>query len=170
MGVVTIGLEKIEIAPVGVDGTPGTVFVAFGNVSTDSLAFAEEDGTTKTVDIEESNAPLKIFKTKGNLVLTANIADANADMYSLVRGGTVTTASGTKTYSEGDTVANVERTVRITPAEGLAYTINRCGIDGKLVGGLGKNQELFLAITLTALKPIKDGVPVFTAVETVPVA
>jgi len=166
---VTIGLKKIEIAPLASDGGPGTVFTAFGNISTDSFSFAEAEPNVKQVDIEESSAPLKIFKTKGNLVINANIADADADMYATVRGGTVTSATGKKTYKEGSTVANVERTVRITPEEGLVFTINRCDISGLLNGGLGKNQELFLALTLTALQPKKAGVDIFEAEETVPV-
>ncbi len=163
---VTIGLKKISIAPIAGDGGPGTVFADFGNVSTDSFSFAEAEPTTKQVDIEESDAPLLIKKTKGNLVVNANIADADADMYATVRGGSVTTVADTsKTYKEGDSVVSVEKTVKIESAEGLTFIINRCDISGLLTGGLGKNQELYLAITLTALKPKKAGVAVWEAIQ-----
>lgn len=166
--VVTIGLKKIEIAPLALDGGPGTVFQTFGNISTDSFSFAEAEPTAKQVDIEESDVPLKIFRTKGNLVVNANIADADTDMYATVRGGTVTAGTGIKTYKEGSSFVDVEKTVRITPAEGLTFVINRCNIAGLLNGGLGKNQELFLALTLTALLPKKAGVSVLEVIETVP--
>jgi len=165
--VVTIGLKKISIAPIASDGGPGTVFVDFGNVSTDSFNFAEEEPTTKTVSIEESSSPLKEFKTKGKLVVNCNIADADTDMFALLRGGAVTTASGVKTYKEGDAVANAERTVKIEPAEGLTFVMNRAALSGQLTGGLGKNQELFLAVSITALKPNKSGVETITVIETI---
>lgn len=168
--VVTIGLKKIEIAPLANDGGPGTVFVSFGNVSTDSFAFAEAESTLKQVLIEESAYSLKDFKTKGQLVASANIADPDTDMYALVRGGVVDTATpGKKKYSEGDDFVNVERTVRITPAEGLVFQINRCSLSGLITGGLGKNQELYLAITMGALQPQKAGVKAIEIVEDVPI-
>jgi hypothetical protein len=166
---VTIGLKSIEFAPLASDGGPGTVFAKYGNVSTDSLSFAEAEPTVKTVDIEESQYPLKRFKTRGDFTVTANIADADTDAFAALRGGTLAATSGKKTYSDGDSFNNVERTVRITPSEGLQFIINRCDVQGLLNGGLGKNQELFLALTLTALQPTKSGVKAVEMVETVPV-
>lgn len=169
MGVVTIGLKHIEIGDIAADGGPATVFTKFGNVSLDSFAFAEAEPTLKQVLIEESSASLKDFRTKGQLVLTANIADADTDLYATVRGGTIVTAAGKKTYSEGDNFVNVEKTVRITPAEGLIFTINRASLSGLLTGGLGKNQELYLAVSISALQPLKEGVKLMEVDEAVPV-
>lgn len=164
---VTIGLAKFEMADIAGDGGPGTVFEEFGGVSEDTFSFAEAEGTSKEVRIEQSSAPLKVFKTKGAFILNASIADADTDLFAALRGGEVATASGVKTYSEGDEVNDVEKTVRVTSDEGLVFIINRCGISALLTGALGKNQELLLALTLTALKPQKAGVPVWTASETV---
>lgn len=166
---VTIGLKLIEIGTLAADGGPATTFLPFGNISTDSFAFAEAEPSVKQVLIEESSAPLKEFKTKGLLQVTANIADPDADMYATLRGGTVTATSGLKTYKEGDDFVDIEKTVRITPAEGLKFTFNRASMNGVLNGGLGKNQELYLALTITALQPLKAGVAVFEAAQTVPV-
>jgi len=164
---VTIGLAKFERAPIASDGGPGTVFTEYGGVSEDTFSFAEAEGTTKEVRIEQSSAPLKIFKKKGALILNCSIADADTDLFAALRGGSVATASGVKTYSEGDEVNDVEETIRVTSDEGLIFTINRCSVSALITGALGKNQELLLALTLTALKPKKTGVPTWTASETV---
>ena len=167
--VVTIGLKGINIAPLAADGGPGTTFVAFGNVSTDSFAFAEAEPTLKQVLIEESSYSLKDFRTKGQLIATANIADPDTEMYATVRGGTIVSAAGKKTYSEGDNFVNVEKTVQIFPAEGLSFQINRASLSGLITGGLGKNQELYLAVTIGALQPLKAGTKVMEVIETIPV-
>lgn len=167
--VVTIGLKSIEVAPLGIDGGPGTVFEKFGNVSQDSFNFAEAEPTVKQVLIEESSHSIKDFSTKGQLIANANIADPDTEMYAYVRGGAISTATpGFKKYSEGDEFVNVECTVKITPAEGLTYQINRASLSGLITGGLGKNQELYLVIRIGALQPLKAGVKVMEVVEIVP--
>lgn len=168
--VVTIGLKAIRIAPLAVDGGPGTTFEQFGNVSQDTFTFAEGEPSIKQVLIEESSASLKDFRTKGQLVCTASIADPDTEMFAVVRGGTIsTTTPGKKIYSEGDEFVNVERTVQIEPSEGLSFQINRASLSGILASGLGKNQELLLNISIGALQPLKAGVKIWEAVETVPV-
>lgn len=169
MGKVTIGLESIEFAVIAEDGGPGTTFVKYGNVSTDSLSFNEAEPTTKEVNVEEYSAPLDEFKTKGALVINANIADADTAIFAALRGGTVATTSGLKTYSEGDEFTQMEYTVKVTPAKGLVYKINRASVTGLLSGGLGKNQELFLALSVKALLPTKSGTKVLEVLETVPI-
>jgi len=167
--VVTIGLKGIEIADIANDGGPGTVFKKFGNVSTDSFAFAESEPTLKQVLIEESSYSLKDFRTKGQLIATANIADPDTEMYAEVRGGTISTATaGQKIYSEGDEFVNVEKTVKIFPAEGLSFQLNRASLSGLITGGLGKNQELYLVVSISAMQPLKAGTKVMQVIETVP--
>lgn len=166
MGKVTIGLKRIEVGLIKPDGSPATMFKKFGNVSTDSFAFAEGDFNIRNVNVEQFSLPLKIHKTKGQLVASANIADPDTDMYAFVRGGIIDTSTpGKKKYSEGDDFVNVECTVRVFPIEGLIFTINRASLSGLIVGGMGKNQELYLAINISALKPTKPGVKVIEVVS-----
>lgn len=170
MGVVTIGLKKMSVAPLAGDGGPGSVFAAFGNISTDSFNFAEGEATVKQVSIEESPDPLAQFETKGVLQFNLNIADADAAMLALLRGGTVTTTGNVKKYEEGEAFSGIERTVKIEPSQGLTFTINRAKMSGLLISGMGKNQELLLQITITALKPTKSGTPTLVTEEAVPAA
>lgn len=167
MGLVTIGLKAFEFAPLAGDGGPGTTFTKIGFTSEGTLSFNEETPTRKTVDVEESTVPLKVFKRPGAKTITISIADPDTEALALVRGGTVATDAGKKTYSEDDAVEAVG-TIRITPEEGFdTIQYNHVSLLGRLNGGLGKDQELLLVIDIDILKPTKEGVKVWEAVETV---
>lgn len=176
MGLVTIGLKKLEIAPLAADGGPGTEFTEIGFTSKGTFQFQEEDPTEKVVEVEESSTPLKRFKKAGARSIVFSLADPDTDALAKVRGGTVSTVAstsevkGTKTYAEDDAKAH-ECTIRVTPEEGFkTMTYNRVSLFGKLSGGFGAEQELLLEITADVLKPTKTGVKTFEAIEELPLA
>lgn len=165
MGLVTIGLKGVKFAPPASDGGPGTVFTSLGFTSKGTLSFNEEEPTKKTVDVEESSVPLKTFKKAGAKSLTLSIADPDTDSLAKVRGGTVETSAGKKTYSEDDPLS-LEGTLRVEPEEGFEYIqYNKVSIFGRLNGGLGAEQELLLVLDIDVEKPTKEGVKVWEAVE-----
>ena len=168
MGLVTIGVEKVEVAPLAGDGGPGTVFAAIGFTSKGTLSFQEDDATVKNVEVEESSVPLEAFKTAGARRFMFSLADPDSDALALTRGGTVDTTGGGKVYSEDDP-QEYECTLRVTPKKGFkTIQYNKVSLFGKLNGGLGADQELLLEITADILKPTKAGVKVTEIVEVVP--
>lgn len=170
MGLVTIGVEKVEIAPLAIDGGPGTVFAAIGFTSKGTLSFQEDDASVKNVETEESSVPLAAFKTAGSRRVLLSLADPDANALATTRGGTVDTTGGGKVYTE-DEPQEYECTLRITPKQGFkAIQYNKVSIFGKLNGGLGADQELLLEITADILKPTKAGVKVTQIVEVEPSA
>lgn len=169
MGIVTIGLKKIEVAPLAADGGPGTVFKTIGFTSKGTFSFQEEDGTIKKVDVEEASDPLKIFKKSGARSVVFSLADPDNEALEITRGGTVTTAAGEKTYTE-DEGKSFECTLRITPEEGFkTIQYNSVSLYGKMEGGLGSEQELLLNIKADIQKPSKAGVKVMEVVQEVTV-
>lgn len=159
MGRVTIGLKSIGFADIAADGGPGTVFVTKFNTSTDSLTFNQDEPGEKTVDVEESDDPLYIRKTKGRKSVTCNIADMDVDLLAYLEGGVVTTGvGGEKTYAEPDTYTPVYKTVKIEPEEGLTRIINRALLTVTDTGALGKNNEKLYTLTIDPVKPEKTGV------------
>lgn len=169
MSAVTIGLKAVSFGAIAVDGGPATVFVQKFMTSTDSFTFNQDTPTEKTVDVEEQDDPLYILRTKGRKSITLNIANMDVDTLAYFEGGTVTTASGTKTYAEPDSIIPIEFTVKIEPEIGLTFIINRGLCTLADTGNLGKNNEKLYALTIDCLKPTKTGVPVRSVVETVPV-
>ena len=176
MGKVTIGLAKLEVAPLASDGGPGTTFVQIGFTSKGTFQFQEEDPTKKTVDVEEKTDPLKVFKKAGARSLVFSLADPDTEALALVRGGEITTVAstttvkGTKTYEE-DAAVSYECTIRVTPEEGFKTIVyNHVSLSGKLNGGLGAEQELLLEIACDILTPSKAGVKTAVIVEELPLA
>lgn len=168
MGLVTIGLDKVEVAPLAGDGGPGTVFTSLGFTSKGTFSFQEDDATVKNVEVEETSTPLAAFKTAGARRVLLSLADPDADALSKARGGTVSTAGGGKVYSEDDAV-EYECTLRITPKQGFKQIqYNKVSLLGKLNGGLGADQELLLEIAVDILKPTKEGVKVMEIIEVAP--
>ncbi|PPL04977.1 hypothetical protein [Parapedobacter indicus] len=168
MGLVTIGLDKVEVAPLAGDGGPGTVFETIGFTSKGTFSFQEDDATVKNVEVEEVSTPLKAFKTAGARRLLFSLADPDSNALALTRGGTVDTAGGGKVYTEDD-AKEYECTIRVTPKEGFeTIQYNKVSLLGKLNGGLGADQELLLEIAVDILKPTKEGIKIMEIVEIAP--
>jgi len=168
MGLVTIGLEKVEVAPLAGDGGPGTTFATIGFTSKGTFSFQEDDATVKNVEAEETSTPLKSFKTPGARRLLFSLADPDSAALALTRGGTVNTAGGGTVYEEDEAV-EYECTIRVTPKEGFkSFQYNKVSLLGKLNGGLGADQELLLEIVVDILKPTKEGVKIMEIVEVAP--
>ncbi len=168
MGLVTIGLKGVEYAPLASDGGPGTTFQSIGFTSAGTLSFNEDDPSKKEVNVEESSTPLKVKKTPGAKSITLQIANPDTATLALFRGGTVTTATGKKTYTE-DNPGTLEGTFKIIPEEGFdAFIINAGSAYGRFNGGLGKDQELLFQVDIDYQQPKKAGVKVWEAIETVP--
>ncbi|WP_448104739.1 hypothetical protein [Pedobacter panaciterrae] len=168
MGFVNIGLNAFKFAPLESDGGPGTVFVSLGSTSKGTFSFEEDDPTEKRVEIEESPDPLRVFKRQGARRIKLSIPDPDVDALAMIRGGTVTTATGKKTYTE-DNAVSLEGTVQVIPEEGFdSIQYNHVSIFGKLNGALGQDQELLLELTVDILKPAKAGVKTMTIIQDAP--
>lgn len=168
MGLVTIGLNGFKFAPLASDGGPGTVFIALGTTSKGTFSFEEDDPSEKRVEIEESPDPLKVYKRQGARRIKLSIPDPDVDALAMIRGGTVTTATGKKTYSE-DSAVSLHGTVQVLPEEGFdSIQYNHVSIYGKLNGGLGQDQELLLELTVDVLKPAKAGIKTVTIIQDAP--
>lgn len=165
MSLVTIGLKSVGFGDIAVDGGPATVFVTKFNTSVDSFSFTEEAPAKKEVLVEEQDLALYIKRTKGARSIKLNIADMDVATLAYLQGGTVTTATGLKTYSEPDSIVNVEKTVKITPEVGLSFIINRGLLTCVDTGNLGKNNEKLWELTVDVLLPTKTGVPGKTILE-----
>lgn len=158
MGLVTIGVQKIEYAPLAGDGGPGTVFTSLGLTSKNTLTFNEEPPTKKLVEVEESADPIAVFKRAAARSLSYSIANPDLQALAKIRGGTVTTLTGVDTLEE-DAPVSLVGTLKITPEEGMTAIIyNHVSMDGRLSGALGADQELLLVVDVDVLKPTKTSV------------
>ena len=156
MGQVTNGIAKVEFAPLGVDGTVGTVFAAVGLTNLDSASLAEEDGTTTDFNVEETDLPIFSRTAKGKTTLAFQVADPDLAAFAKLFGGTVTGTGATAVWDAPRTTFALEQSVKITPEVGFIITIPRGKVMAKMNSGLGKNSLLMIDITVDILLPTDE--------------
>lgn len=156
MGLFTHGINKIEFAPIGVDGTVGTVFTQIGLTNIDSASLATEDGTTTDFFSEEHDLPEFSYTSEGKVTLTFDLMDPNLDAFARLWGGTVTGTGSAAVWERPRTITPLEQSVKITPKTGLVSTFPRMKIMPRLNSNLGKNSLFMISITCDILMPMDE--------------
>ncbi|AUD00935.1 phage tail tube protein [Spirosoma pollinicola] len=161
MGKYTIGIAKIEFADVASDGGPGTTGLTQYGLTLEGTGKLNEADPTKTqFFVEEQDAAVYEKSKAGDITLTFSIANPDTDTMAKLFGGTAAGTSPNKIWNRPDTLPTIEKTVKITPADGLIIIIPRGSVTAKLDGELSRTNLFVIAVTITALKPTKTGVGV----------
>lgn len=152
-GQTAVGIAKIELAPI-VNGGVGTVWTQLPLTLAGSASIATDAGDTTTINAEETDTPIYTSTTPGATTIPFTIANPDADTRELLQGGTVTTTNGVKTWNAPrGSVAEVERSMRITMKTGHVITVPRAKLTSVLDGPLAKTDALGLPVTATILLP-----------------
>jgi len=159
-----LGLLKIELADIAVDGGPGTVFTEVGNTVQGTAQLTQADGTTTDFNIEEQDDPVESIVTPGKKTLVFSCYDMSGPNLVKFFGGTYTAyAAGPpvvhESYSPPDTTVTLEQTVRLTDKKGNKVQINRGGITAKINWSFTKDKLAQVDITVAILVPEKAGTP-----------
>ena len=161
---ITMGLSKIEVGPLAVDGGVSTSFAALGYTDPDSCEITVDDPEETEVTAEEVDDPIYVMRKAGKTSIAFNVLNPSADVLKKVCGGTVTEGGD---YELPEKLPTIEMSVKITPTVGFVATFARVSIVGKLSGKYAKSEPLKLAVTGTVLNPTKTGVAkaTFTPIE-----
>jgi hypothetical protein len=159
---ITTGLAKIEIGDVLTDGSMGTSLTQYGYTDKDSCEFTTDDPTETVFEAEEADDPIHISYKGGKKQVKFNIADPDEAAMALFMGGTAVSTPGAETYEAPSTFTVVEKSIKITPVEGIILSIPRGNIVAKLTGKFAKSDKLKLECTATILTPTKDGLAPFS--------
>lgn len=158
-----IGLKKIEMGNVAVDGGMGTSLTEIGATVSDTAVFANEAPNVTDFNIEEQTAPFYSQSTPGKF--TVQWSSYNVEPAALVQtmGGTVTTdASGNTVYTAPVDAPNIEQSVKATMKDNTVLSIPRARIDAVLQWNFQKTKLAQVDYTATALQPTKSGTGLFT--------
>ncbi|HEY1055010.1 MAG TPA: hypothetical protein VGE24_07740 [Emticicia sp.] len=155
---ITIGLSKIEIGAKAVDGGMGTSLAVVGYTAEGSCTIETADPTVVDFFAEEVDTAIYTSVKGGATTVKFQLASPDLEQCAAVFGGTVTGTGNAKTWEYPDSVTGVEKSIKITPKEGLVFKFPRGKLIPKFTGQFGRADTLKVEITINVLQPEKAGV------------
>lgn len=152
---ITIGLAKIEVGPMGSAGAMGTTLAVIGDTAEGSCTIETADPEITEFYVEEKDAPIHTSVKQGVTTVTFQLAAPDLTQCAAVFGGTV--SSGVWEYPTG--YVSMEKAVKITPKEGIIFSIPRGKMTAKFTGQFGRADTLKVEISIQVLQPEGDNPP-----------
>ncbi len=159
--VYTIGLAKIEVGDMAEDGGMGTVLAALGQTYQDTATMTQEDPETTDHYAEEVDDPVVSISRGGRTLFNFSLMNPDVTVLADLLGGTADAV--TDTWEAPDKIPNIEKSVKITPLQGLQFEVPRMKITAKINGNFSKSGILLIEVAGTVLQPTKTGEPKMTA-------
>ncbi|HRY32111.1 MAG TPA: hypothetical protein P5531_03995 [Bacteroidales bacterium] len=163
MSLFTYGVTSIKVAAILGDGGIGTSFAALGKTLEGSCKIYHDDPTTTEFRSEENDTPEVSIDEAGNLNVEFTIMDPDADTLAAVFGGTST--GSPKVYTPPSTFSIVEKSIEITPREGMIFTATRVKMIAKINAEMSKKNIFGVDIKGIVLQPEKVGEDAFAFTE-----
>ena len=157
--VYTIGLSKIEVGDMAADGGMGTTLAQLGYTYQDTCTMTQEDPTTTDHYAEEVDDPVVSIDRGGKTLFNFSIMNPDVEVMETLMGGVATPGidPAADTWEAPDKVAVVEKSVKITPEQGLMFEIPRLRMRTKINSTFSKSGILLLEVAGTVMTPLKTG-------------
>jgi len=158
--VYTIGLSKIEVGDMASDGDMGTTLASLGYTYKDTCRMTQEDPETTDHYAEEVDDPVVSISRGGKTLFNFSIMNPDVEVMAQMLGGKGTPGS----ESAGDVweapakIPVVEKSVAITPEQGLKFEIPRLCMTTKINAEFSKSGILLLEVAGTVMTPLKSKV------------
>jgi hypothetical protein len=166
----TIGLSKIEIGDIANDGGMGKNLEILGETLEDTVKFEQEDPETTDFFCEEKDDPVLSISKAGKSTFTFSLMNPSLEVLQTLIGGKITPATTDENgndvpekWSPPSNMPIIEKSVKITPRQGLVFEIPRLKIIAKINGEFSKKGLLLVEVNGTALQPTKAGVEKYDA-------
>ena len=163
----TLGLSQIKTGDVAADGGMGQSLAVDGYTYQDTAQMVTNDPTVTDFFAEEVDDPVVSIERAGTVQFNWSLMDPTPDTLVKYCGGTASKSD--QTLTENDTwtpptsAPVIEKSVEITPQQGLKFQVPRMRIRAKLNGNFSKSALLLLEVQGTVLIPEKDNVAKLTA-------
>ena len=159
--VFTLGLSKIEVGDIAQDGGMGQTLASLGYTYQDTAQLVTNDPTTTDFYAEEVDDPVVSIARAGLININWSLMNPSPDDMVTLFGGTasksVQTLTDNDVWEAPDTLPTIEKSVKVTPLQGLAFSVPRMRLQAKLNGNFSKSAMLLVEITGTVLAPTKSG-------------
>lgn len=163
----SIGLSKIEMGDIAVDGGMGTVLTQIGATVSDTAVLANDAPTVTDFNIEEQDDPFFSQSTPGKRTVKWDSYNVDPATLPQLVGGTYTAATETDgaKWEAPATAPVIEQSLKITTKDGWVITIPRGTVDVQMEWNFQKTKLAVLHITYTILTPTKAATPPLTIVN-----
>jgi hypothetical protein len=165
MSVVTLGLSKIEVGAIAADGDMGTSLATLGYTYQDTCKMTQDDPETTEHYAEEVDDPIVSISRGGKTNFAFSVMDADLTVLQTLLGGETTGTGGMQKWSAPDKLPVIEKSVRITPEQGLKFEVPRMKLASKINAEFSKKGILLIDVAGTVLQPTKSGVKKMTATK-----
>lgn len=153
-----LGVEKIEIGDIAVDGDVATIFAALGVTYRDTATFEQEEAEDIEHECEETDDPIEVLAGSKKSTISWGIVDFAPETLVKVLGGTVSGSGETAKWEAPATSEIIEKSVKITPKKGSPITLPRVSLKARIQYNIGKAGIAQVLITGKVLTPTKTGV------------
>ena len=128
----------------------------------------QEDPETTDHYAEEVDDPVVSISRGGKTNFAFSIMNPSVTVLADLLGGTADESNGK--WEAPDKIPVVEKSVRITPEQGLKFEIPRMKLVSKINGDFSKKGILLIEVAGTVMQPTKAGVKKMTATLLTPAA
>ena len=161
--VYTLGLAKIEMGDMEVDGGMGQSLDVVGQTLQGTCNVTQEDPETNDFYAEELDDPVVSISKRGKTSLAFSVMNPDLEVLQKLFGGTITGTGPTEKWNAPAQLPVIEKSVRITPQMGLIWEFPRMKINAKINGQFSRENIFVIEVSGTALQPSKSGEPIFSA-------
>ena len=161
----TIGLSKIEVGAIAEDRGMGETLDVLGYTYQDTCTMTQEDPETTDHYAEEVDDPVISISRGGKTNFNFSIMNPSVTVLADLLGGVGTPGTGSTPdkWEAPDKIPVVEKSVRITPEQGLKFEIPRMKLVSKINATFSKSGILLIEVAGTVLQPTKTGTKKITA-------
>ena len=159
--VYTLGLSEIKMGAIAADGGMGSSLASLGYTYQDTAQMITEDAAVTDFYAEEVDDPVVSIGRAGKIQFKWSLMNPSPDDLETLIGGTASKSDNQLTdndvWSAPDSHTVIEKSVEITPKQGLKFSVPRAKIEAKINGNLSKSAMLLVEITATVMAPTKSG-------------
>lgn len=159
MGLINVGIAKIEIGDIAEDGGMSKDLKKIGYTTEDSAQINMDDPETTEFPVEEIDTPVYESSKQGGINFVWQVADPDEETLAEVFGGKKSGSDDDVVYKFPDSSPEIERSLKVTPKKGMGLDFARVKISAKFTTNVGRNNLLGVEINAKVLQPEKEDEP-----------
>ena len=163
MSIVTLGLSKIEVGDIAEDGSMGTTLKSLGFTYQDTCKMSTDDAEETDHYAEEQDDPVVTTVRGGRTRFVFSVMDADLQVLADLLGGEITGTGPTEKWEAPAKLPIIEKSVKITPEQGLQFEIPRMRLVSKFNAEFSKKGIMLIEVAGTVYTPTKTGESKMTA-------
>jgi hypothetical protein len=153
-----LGVAKIEIGAIAVDGDVATVFASPGVIYKDTAEIMQEQEADTEHYCEEQDEAFAIVPGAKKTKIKFAVTDFTPAALVALLGGTATGVAPADSWTAPATTDIIEKSIKITPKSGKVITFPRVALRAIINYKLAKSGIAQVVVEGTVMTPTKTGV------------